>query len=67
MSDEFLKSVAAKIDTAVGARLTSGKFLPLSQREETLVTEATNAAVLALLGILADDGLLDAPSPPGVN
>ncbi len=67
MTDEYFKEVAKKIATAVGARLTSGKFLPLSQREETLVTEATNAAVLALLGILADEGLLDAPSPSGVN
>ena len=67
MTDEYFKEVAKKIATAVGARLTTGKYLPLSQREETIVTEATNAAVLALLAILADEGVLDSPDPPGVN
>ena len=67
MTDEFFKEVATKIATSVGKKLSSGNYLPLSQREETMITEATNAAVISLLDILIEEDLLNATVPPGVN
>jgi hypothetical protein len=67
MTDEFLKEVATKIATSVGKKLASGNYLPLSEREETMVTEAANSAAMSLLDILIEEGMLSAPIPPGVN
>jgi hypothetical protein len=67
MTDEFLKEVATKIATSVGKKLAAGNYLPLSEREETMVTEAANSAAMSLLDILIEGGMLSAPIPPGVN